>query len=567
MSAPLRSKQGCWTCRLRKKKCDEGRPHCSTCESLSITCYGFGPKPDWMNNKEKEKAVVNSLKEIVKHTSRRKAATQYSKQRDPIIKIAPKSSSVSADNSSTSGSGSSPDHGVTPPSDHGSFKEDRVQDALLTNLSSPKHGVQLLPDSMVYLPSEQTVLLMHFLDNVFPLQFPLYKPGILEGGRGWVLALALRTKALYHALLALGAHSRTVLLTQLNHPSKVHTLVGQETSLEVCIQELNRLAQNSCPHNGLGVVAAVFQMVFYELYVGHGNSWKPHLRAAMNMFQRGHEQSFAGLGLDERARTILMEDRPLSLDESLVTEQIVAFRFLGGSMVWLDIISSITSGTTPNLFGFHSCVICSSSHIQLEHIMGCKNWAMLQIGRIAALYEQTSQALHQGQFDCTRFKDTLEDIGREIQCGSAQDALDGFSISDSGIGPFQNAGFTSPALITHIFAYMATIYLHLIAHGFQKLDMIDSTVSEVMQLLQTRISVALLPALICPLYMVACVARQEEEKQFFRNIFNSTPILDPTLNHRKRILPILEEIWRRRQARPSFAWKETFELTHDILLI
>jgi C6 transcription factor Pro1 len=141
MKGPLRSKQGCWTCRLRKKKCDEGRPHCSTCESLSITCYGFGPKPDWMNNGEKERAVANSLKEIVKHTSRRKATIQFSKQRDPIIRIAPKSSNGSVENSSngsvenssngsvensSSGPGSSRQHGVTPPLDHGLSQEDGV---------------------------------------------------------------------------------------------------------------------------------------------------------------------------------------------------------------------------------------------------------------------------------------------------------------------------------------------------------------------------------------------------------------------------------------------------------
>ena len=125
MSGPLRSKQGCWTCRLRKKKCDEGRPKCSTCESLSITCYGFGPKPDWMDNGEKERAVANSLKEIVKHTSRHKATTRLSKQRDPVTRIAPKPSSVSVENS-VSGPESRGQRSVPPPLDHGSSQEDAI---------------------------------------------------------------------------------------------------------------------------------------------------------------------------------------------------------------------------------------------------------------------------------------------------------------------------------------------------------------------------------------------------------------------------------------------------------
>lgn len=98
MTPPLWSKQGCWTCRLRKKKCDEGHPQCSACESLSITCHGYGSKPDWMDGGDDERAVANGIKEIVKQTSRRKTA-QSIKQRDPP-KIAPKSTSLSESSSS-----------------------------------------------------------------------------------------------------------------------------------------------------------------------------------------------------------------------------------------------------------------------------------------------------------------------------------------------------------------------------------------------------------------------------------------------------------------------------------
>lgn len=72
MNRSLRSKQGCWTCRLRKKKCDEKHPVCSTCSSLAIICYGYGLKPAWMDNGEKEKAMANSIKQTVKETSKRK---------------------------------------------------------------------------------------------------------------------------------------------------------------------------------------------------------------------------------------------------------------------------------------------------------------------------------------------------------------------------------------------------------------------------------------------------------------------------------------------------------------
>ncbi|KAF5376163.1 hypothetical protein D9757_009338 [Collybiopsis confluens] len=49
------SKGGCWTCRLRRKKCDEQREgdSCRTCLRLTIECLGWGPKrPEWMRDKQ-----------------------------------------------------------------------------------------------------------------------------------------------------------------------------------------------------------------------------------------------------------------------------------------------------------------------------------------------------------------------------------------------------------------------------------------------------------------------------------------------------------------------------------
>ncbi|PPJ60420.1 hypothetical protein CBER1_11482 [Cercospora berteroae] len=40
-----RTKTGCHTCRSRKKKCDENRPHCQNCMRGGFPCAGYGPKP------------------------------------------------------------------------------------------------------------------------------------------------------------------------------------------------------------------------------------------------------------------------------------------------------------------------------------------------------------------------------------------------------------------------------------------------------------------------------------------------------------------------------------------
>lgn len=112
---------------------------------------------------------------------------------------------------------------------------------------------------------------MHFLDHVFPLQYPMYKPGILEGGRGWLLTMLLRTESFYHVALALGAyHRRSVILDKFSHPHQVAALVQQEKHLESCINLVRQSAQNCRPSLGLGILASVVQLVFFEVLSNSG---------------------------------------------------------------------------------------------------------------------------------------------------------------------------------------------------------------------------------------------------------------------------------------------------------
>ena len=284
------------------------------------------------------------------------------------------------------------------------------------------------------------------------------------------------------------------------------------------------------------------------------------------MYQQGYKENLVHFGLAEKSRTIFFEDLPVSEYDPEVAEEVVNFRFLTGTIIWLDITSAITAGTAPQLLPYQLCGITSNSQTKLEDIMGCENWAMLQIGRIAALHEQKTQALQQGHFDCTEFEQSVGDIGREILCSLTNGSLEGFSIAERNSGATCNPIVDPPKLVTHIFAYMASIYLHLITYGFEKLEELDTTISGAMRMLQTQIPIQHLPALVLPLYVIGSVARQGEE-QFFRNIFSSPPLLDPLLKHRERILPILEEIWSKRQTTPSLAWKDSLELTCDILLL
>jgi len=62
----VRAKSGCYTCRIRRKKCDEqpnSQGSCQTCVRLRLQCLGFGAKrPEWMREPES----VPHLREKIK---------------------------------------------------------------------------------------------------------------------------------------------------------------------------------------------------------------------------------------------------------------------------------------------------------------------------------------------------------------------------------------------------------------------------------------------------------------------------------------------------------------------
>jgi len=67
-----RSLSGCWTCRARRKKCDESDNPCNTCTRLHLTCHGYGPRPVWMDGNIQEKVKVLEFKAVVKRYSRQR---------------------------------------------------------------------------------------------------------------------------------------------------------------------------------------------------------------------------------------------------------------------------------------------------------------------------------------------------------------------------------------------------------------------------------------------------------------------------------------------------------------
>lgn len=246
-------------------------------------------------------------------------------------------------------------------------------------------------------------------------------------------------------------------------------------------------------------------------------------------------------------------------------ETIAVFRFLSAVLAWLDIVSSVTTGRIPRVLQMLPDEITSESGIKLESVMGCKNWAMLQMGRISELHGYRTESLRQGHVDCEQFDYRASTIKRDLDVGLADSGLSFLSVTDPEFASACNAFITPQMFATHLFALSASIYLHLVVYGCYSDSLaLNALICEAMTFFKRHIPADLTHALVCPLYIIASAARIEDEA-LFRHVFSSPPLLDPSLEHRAKLLPLLENIWRMRET--GWAWETHIQMSGSNLLL
>jgi len=263
MGTGERSKGGCWTCKLRKKKCDEIHPICSICRSLQISCHGYGARPLWLDGGAQEKRIITDMRVKVRETlsQRRRNRSQHGLQ-DRRILSPPRSSSAeevlsALDIASTSSSvvGSTTDESTADLATidtvvaQGPYPSPDAS-AVATSDSHINNTPEISdPHSRVHLDEVEAGLWMHYLDRTFPHQFPFYKPTTKEGGRGWLFILVMQTEPLYHAVLSIAAyHQHYELLCDLGNHDVINDCwrAGEELRrYNVALQKLQRYLDES----------------------------------------------------------------------------------------------------------------------------------------------------------------------------------------------------------------------------------------------------------------------------------------------------------------------------------
>ncbi|KAI3334093.1 fungal-specific transcription factor domain-containing protein [Ustulina deusta] len=439
----LRSSQGCWTCRLRRKKCDEARPVCAACDGLEIDCHYSDAKPEWMDGGAREKQMADELKVMVKQKANERRERKWG-QLPTMTDFSPSTQAQQHQDSQSSDRLMS-DAGDPTASDDESGPSSRTisdpspsQAGTSNNTSSgssplppPQNTARLSEHikpavhSFAENKSEIEVnYTMIYLDYVVPFLFPFYRPCLLESSRGWMLVLLMKNRALFHTALSLANWLFAVILESMDgqHAACRRANWGElQAHQEIAIKALQEdiKALNECGvanafRECVGCMQSVIQLLEFEVAMADTANWQVHHDAAVVLFDQlithhappppppppppdGDASSSSSSTAPTTTTTSAWSsilDRigfpfqriPLDGDRQILTSDQSAFKFYTAYLLWIDVVAATAHGEAPRLRKYHAELLRGDPPaIRLGEYVGCQSWAVLEIAEVAQL--------------------------------------------------------------------------------------------------------------------------------------------------------------------------------------
>lgn len=577
MSSKVRSNNGCWTCRLRRKKCDETRPVCDACRVLEITCYAEQEKPEWMDGGAKQKEMAEKVKAQVKKQASQRRDRKYMEMleagtRDVSLGSDHQHAEVGMSGASDTDPASGHEFGSTPASSNTSGNSPP---------EVPWHSQFLVrPDDPTSATGANTEVhfIMIYLDYVFPYLFPYYRPPVLAGGRGWILDVLQSNKSVWHTAISLASYFFSIVLANgdKDHEECTNRMVRQlQGQLELGLRELQR---EMCAINAPGykasardrllVMQGIMQMLIFEITTSNKENWRMHLDAATAMFQQILPKPEAWTETIHSLYSISWPPPSIGIRRPFSTNQ-AALRFFTANILYIDVMASITSERAPRLHAYQTHVIpgCNSikgdpqaiGPLYMEEFLGLHNWIIQILGDVAALDAWKKQQKKAGSLSMSE----LVQRGKVIE-----DALKGgLGLMESHVNTSPGGTMPSwfpqlldplpslqlgksedhPELLVHnmIWLQAVLIYLYVVISGWQPSSPeIRHSVTKMTTLLSNLPEDTCLRTLVWPFCIAGCLSPPENEDKYRAMLQRMGPL--QVFGTVKEAMEIMEKVWAQR---------------------
>ncbi|PYI15410.1 C6 transcription factor NosA [Aspergillus violaceofuscus CBS 115571] len=500
MKLHKRSRSGCFTCRLRRKKCDEKHPSCSACINLCVKCEY--KRPVWWGNAEQRRIQKERIKNKIKQTKmneRNGALTDPSARNRSMAVPSPTSPEYELSRpaypeqydifashlptpaftqniyglphpyeidvkterqtfindvplrhdscSSTFSTFAPPQLNAPLPTFPG---EDWFQDEYFAQIPTlpgldPALCEQTIGQTYAILQSSIPVsdhdrpLLDHFIYNVLRIIFPVLEAHQRGHVRAQAILQALETNKCYlHCCLSVAAI----------HRKTTEGIVGEQIDHDIMRNRFEAVSQLCLAlgedTNHEEILDATLAMIFFHCSVGPADDYLPdipwfdHFQAASNLVNR--------LGLSSPVPPCGNPYMPPPFTMTLAS--------------WIDILGSTMHGKTPEFAHTYRSKHLSGSSLGLRELMGCDDRVMYLISEITCL-----EALkREGRIDDLAVCSHVSALGQQLEFTE--------SPNQSLESPYLPNGAFSPTVLTNnitaIFRLAARIYLCSLVPGFDR---------------------------------------------------------------------------------------------------
>ncbi|KAK8075373.1 hypothetical protein PG997_010036 [Apiospora hydei] len=598
---------GCWTCRLRRKRCDSVRPVCGSCQSLDIPCHVGESRPVWMDGGARQRHMTETIKQTIKQNALLRRERRLLTHEDQNIVV---TTTQDFENPSGAAQASAPSNATNmgipitsasgrryfdstvrsnpSPSDVGRTDKSESPFSEPSSGSRPAAKTSGCPSGLCRSIFAPTYLesVMASLDYVWPFLFPFYRPSFTDMGimgRQWLLSLLHQDQFTFHMgqsmceyLLSLIAHNDGQGL-QCQCKALVLDRLVEKTDLALkAMQDAVTTVWRQGTHSSLPektrIMGSITQLLVVEVTIRREVDWAVHLTPALTLFDEVFKTHGAQHSGTPSLAAILSELAPVSCpmpepEQGLVltTEDQSAFVFYSALLLFYDIVASTVLGQAPVLQKYHSTLLSTPSEerfpVQLESLVGCQNWALVAIGRISTLCAWKRDAKQSGKFSVFDFVSLAKPISQALDSGLA--SLDASSPDQHPTVGSRRRGYyrrhdravdgTPLGIVTRIWAHAAKVYLSVTLSGWQPNSAeIQHSVAEVLSLLQTIESPAQLQSLTWPMCIAGCLALQHQEQEF-RTIVEDLGEL-AEFGTILSALRTMEAVWRTRGNVDRDAW-------------
>jgi hypothetical protein len=561
--------QGCWTCKLRRKRCNEGHPKCHDCESLEIDCK-YGAKPSWMDGADRQKQKATMLKEEIK----RKAAQKREKAHV---------SNRATDQ--TAGRGFDIISDVTfagdvlnvrsTASDLTGQQRDDLQRARTLVASLPwGHQHDDRSETLDQASASEMNFIMKYLDFFFPAIFPYYQPHVFDSGRTWLLTTLRKSKIAYHAVLGLACYYFTMTLTDVETGSEhmnCKLMRWEEVDEEVkkCFESLrsdiaalnlNSAELTTTTLEKAELLTGITQLIVLEMSMGRAGPWDTHLPAVVSLFEEvmaspEARTTYRDLPQSDFASVLLGIGEPLWTNPG-VCNHIWSpgqggFRFCAGLLILIDVVASTALQQPPRLVRYHDRVLArhddgfptaGDAEIRLSAMFGCRNWVTRSIAEISTLDSWKKDRLRSNNLSVAELDERAAKIDATLLKNIDDVILNDTSRTwDDRLGPQEQASLSDSRTSTLIWGYATKLYFLTVVDGWCHSALGDHLVSRVIGLL-LKVSPEKIRTLAWPLCVAGCLALGAERMSFL-GIIERLPktqragALDDAQH-------IMQEVWR-----------------------